>query len=65
MLRPSGLNSENDLAGGVRCIRDSWRIASARGSVRVIGGIAGNLLGSDILTNDLDICFARDLQNTR
>ncbi|MBV8543545.1 MAG: hypothetical protein JO093_24600 [Acidobacteria bacterium] len=31
----------------------------------VIGGIAGNLLGSDILTNDLDICFARDLQNTR
>jgi len=31
----------------------------------VIGGIAGNLLGSNILTNDLDICFARDLQNTR
>src|SRR4051812_24465797 len=31
----------------------------------VIGGIAGNLLGSNILTNDLDICFARDRQNTR
>lgn len=31
----------------------------------VIGGIAGNLLGSNIFTNDLDICFARDRENTR
>jgi hypothetical protein len=29
----------------------------------VIGGIAGRLLGSPTLTNDLDICYARDRKN--
>jgi len=29
----------------------------------VIGGIAGRLWGSTIVTNDLDICYARDREN--
>ncbi len=29
----------------------------------VIGGIAGNALGSDLITTDLDICYARDRGN--
>jgi hypothetical protein len=29
----------------------------------VIGGIAGRLWGSPTITNDLDICYARDLRN--
>lgn len=29
----------------------------------VIGGIAGRLLGSPTLTNDLDVCYARDRKN--
>lgn len=29
----------------------------------VIGGIAGRVLGSPTMTNDLDICYARDNQN--
>jgi len=29
----------------------------------VIGGIAGRLLGSPTVTNDLDICYARDRKN--
>jgi predicted nucleotidyltransferase len=29
----------------------------------VIGGIAGRLWGSTTVTNDLDICYARDTQN--
>jgi hypothetical protein len=29
----------------------------------VIGGIAGRLLGSPTITNDLDICYARDRKN--
>lgn len=29
----------------------------------VVGGIAGRLLGSPTLTNDLDICYARDSKN--
>lgn len=29
----------------------------------VIGGIAGNLYGSNIVTNDLDICYSRDREN--
>jgi hypothetical protein len=31
----------------------------------IIGGVAGYLHGSDVVTNDLDICFARDGENTR
>lgn len=31
----------------------------------VIGGIAGRLLGSPTLTNDLDVCYARDSKNLR
>jgi hypothetical protein len=31
----------------------------------IVGGVAGYLHGSDIVTNDLDICFARDVENTR
>jgi len=31
----------------------------------IIGGIAGNLRGSNLITNDLDICFARDRENLR
>ncbi|MEX2621630.1 MAG: hypothetical protein WD250_15545 [Egibacteraceae bacterium] len=34
---------------GVRCV--------------VIGGLAANLLGSPILTNDVDVCYARDDAN--
>ena len=29
----------------------------------VIGGIAGRLWGSTTVTNDLDICYARDREN--
>lgn len=29
----------------------------------IIGGIAGRLLGSPTLTNDLDVCYARDRKN--
>ena len=29
----------------------------------VIGGIAGRLLGSPTVTNDLDVCYARDRKN--
>ena len=29
----------------------------------VIGGLAGNILGSADVTNDLDICYARDQEN--
>ena len=29
----------------------------------IIGGIAGRLLGSTTVTNDLDICYARDRKN--
>jgi len=29
----------------------------------LIGGIAGNLLGSTTFTHDLDICYARDAEN--
>jgi hypothetical protein len=29
----------------------------------VIGGIAGRLLGSPTITNDLDVCYARDRKN--
>ncbi len=38
-----------------------------RGGVRfvVIGGIAGRLWGSPSVTNDLDICYARDEENLR
>jgi hypothetical protein len=31
----------------------------------IIGGIAGNLHGSNLITNDLDVCFARDRENLR
>ncbi len=31
----------------------------------IVGGVAGYLHGSDVVTNDLDICFARDPENTR
>jgi hypothetical protein len=31
----------------------------------VIGGVAGYLLGSDLLAANLDICFAPDLENAR
>jgi hypothetical protein len=31
----------------------------------VIGGIAGRLLGSPTVTNDLDVCYARDRKNLR
>jgi hypothetical protein len=31
----------------------------------IIGGIAGNLHGSNLITNDLDICFSRDRDNLR
>ena len=29
----------------------------------IIGGVAATLYGSTILTNDLDVCYARNLQN--
>jgi hypothetical protein len=31
----------------------------------IIGGIAGNLHGSNLITNDLDVCFSRDRDNLR
>jgi hypothetical protein len=31
----------------------------------VIGGMAGRLLGSPTITNDLDVCYARDRKNLR
>jgi len=31
----------------------------------IVGGIAGILHGSNLITNDLDICFARDRENLR
>lgn len=31
----------------------------------IIGGIAGRLWGSTTVTNDLDICYARDAENLR
>lgn len=29
----------------------------------IVGGLAANLLGSSVLTNDVDICYARDDKN--
>ena len=46
-----------DAAGIIRVLLDK------RVRFVVIGGIAGNLLGSTNVTHDIDVCYARDAEN--